>query len=414
MKRILKKTGKVLLHTFIALFLTVNAFILLSGRLYLYKGIANTYLVGKTGPTIYDKDIFYSSTINASGNEDWSEHEKFNSQFIPDNLRDYIEELETKAFLVFKGDTLLYEEYWEDHTEETVSNSFSMSKTLVGILVGIAIDEGKIESLDVSASKYLPEFRDDDRKKITIRHLLTMSSGLDWSESGADPLSDNAESYYGWDLRELATSQKMISEPGKKFKYQSGNSELLGLILENATGIDLTKYAEEKVWSKIGTTNNAYWSLDDKNGDEKAFCCVYATARDYARIGSLLLNEGRIGNEQIIPKWFYDAMIVPQAMETDEGIPNMRYGMHIWTYFGKTNPVYFAAGVKGQYIITIPEENLMIVRLGSQKKSKFVIPEQFENDMAYIRQNQYEVGHSLDLFQYIALGKMIKSQTEFK
>jgi CubicO group peptidase (beta-lactamase class C family) len=414
MKRILKKTGKVLLFTFIALFLTVNAFILLSGRLYLYKGIANTYLVGKSGPTIYDKDIFYSSTIKASGKEDWSEHEKFNSQFIPDNLREYIEELGTKAFLVFKGDTLLYEEYWEDHTEETVSNSFSMSKTLIGILVGIAIDEGKIESLDVSASKYLPEFRDDDREKITIRHLLTMSSGLDWTESGANPLSDNAESYYGWDLRELVTSQKMISEPGKKFKYQSGNSELLGLILENATGVDLTKYAEDKVWSRIGTTEDAFWSLDDENGDEKAFCCIYATARDYARLGSLLLNEGKYKNEQIIPEWFYRAMIVPQAMETDEGIPNMRYGMHIWTYFGKTNPVYLAAGVKGQYIITIPEENLMIIRLGSQKKSKFVIPEQFKNDKAYIRQNQYEVGHSLDLFQYIALGKMIKSQTEFK
>lgn len=413
MKRILKKTGKILLYTFIAVFLSVNAFILLSGRLYLYKAIGNTYLVGKSGPTIYDKDVFYSSTIKASGKKDWSEHEKFNSQFIPDDIREYMEDLGTKAFLVFRGDTLLYEEYWDDHTEETVSNSFSMSKTLVGILIGIAIEEGKIESLDVSASKYLPEFRDDERKKITIRHLLTMSSGLDWSESVADPLSNNAESYYGWDLRELVTGQKLISEPGKMFKYQSGNTELLGYVLENATGVDLTKYAEEKVWSKIGAQKDAFWSLDDEGGDEKAFCCIYATARDYARIGSLLLNEGKIGDEQVIPKWFYDRMIVPQAMKTEEGVPNMRYGLHIWTYFGKTNPIYAAQGAKGQYVITIPKENLMIVRLGSHKKPKFVIPEQFKNDKDYIRQNQYEVGHSTDLFQYIALGKMIKSQTEF-
>lgn len=413
MKRILKKTGKFLLYTFIALFITANAFILLSGRLYLYKGIANTYLVGKAGPTIYDQDVFYSSTIKGTGKKEWVKDKKFNSQAIPSDLREYIEALDTKAFLVFEGDTLLYEEYWDDHTDETVSNSFSVAKTLVSILVGIAIEEGKIESLDVSASKYIPEFKNDERKKITVRHLLTMSSGLDWSESGANPLSSNAESYYGWDLRELATSQKLISEPGKKFNYQSGNTELLGFIVEKATGVDLTKYAEEKVWSKIGANDNAYWSLDKEDGDEKAFCCIYATARDYARIGSLLLHKGKIGNEQIIPKWYYDEMIVPLKMATKEGVPNTRYGLHLWTYFGKTNPVYYARGIKGQFIITIPKENLMIVRLGSDRMPLFKIPDHLKNDKDYLRQNQNEIGHGLDLFQYIALGKMIKSQTDF-
>ncbi|NVK65818.1 MAG: serine hydrolase [Flavobacteriales bacterium] len=413
MKRILKKTGKFLLFTFIAVFISVNAFILLSGRFYLYKGIASTYLVGKTGPTIYDLDVFEYATLKAKGGTDWKKHPKLNSQWISEDLRNYMEDLETKAFLVFKGDTLLYEEYWDEHSDETRSNSFSMAKTVVSILVGIAIDEGKIESLDVSASKYIPEFRDDDRKKITIRNLLMMASGLDWTESGKNPLSDNAESYYGWDLRELVLSQKLISEPGKTFKYQSGNTQLLGYILEEATGMDLTKYAEEKIWSKIGAKNDAYWSLDDENGDEKAFCCIYATARDYAHLGSLLLNEGKVGNEQIIPKWYYDQMLVPNSMETPEGVPNTRYGLHVWTYFGKANPVYYYRGIKGQYIITIPKENLMIVRLGSKRKPNFEIPDHFKNDKEYIQQNSHEVGHALDLFQYIALGKMIKSQTEF-
>jgi CubicO group peptidase (beta-lactamase class C family) len=379
----------------------------------MYKGIANTYLVGKSGPTIYDLDVFYYSTIKGNSSKEWQEDKKYNSQVIPPTMRDYIEELGTKAFLVFQGDTLLFEEYWEDHTEETVSNSFSASKTLVAILVGIAIDEGKIESLDVSASKYLPEFRKDERKKITIRHLLTMSSGLDWTESTKNPLSDNAKSYYGWDLREQVTSQKLITEPGKKFNYQSGNTELLGFVVEKATGVDLTKYAEEKVWSKIGANNDAYWSLDDEDGDEKSFCCIYATARDYARIGSLLLHKGKIGDEQIIPKWFYEEMIVPQKLKTKEGVPNTRYGLHTWTYFGKTNPVYYCRGAKGQYIISIPKENLMIVRLGSTDKPNFEIPEHLENDKDYLRRNQDEIGHSPALFQYIALGKMIKSQTEF-
>ena len=413
MKRILKKTGKFLLYTFIALFISVNAFILLSGRLYMYKGIANTYLVGKSGPTIYDLDVFYKSTLKANSTKEWEEDKKYNSQIIPPTMREYLEELGTKAFLVFKGDTLLFEEYWDNHTDETVSNSFSASKTLVSILVGIAIDEGKIEGLDVSASKYLPEFRKDERKKITIRQLLTMSSGLDWTESTKNPLSDNAESYYGWDLREMVTSQKMISEPGKKFNYQSGNTELLGFIVEKATGTDLTKYAEEKIWSKIGATEDAYWSLDDEDGDEKAFCCLYATARDYARIGSLLLHEGKIDGVQIIPTWYYNEMIVPQEMKTKEGVPNTRYGLHIWTYFGKTNPVYYCRGAKGQYVISIPEENLMIVRLGSSDKPSFIIPDHLEKDKEYTRQNADEIGHSPALFQYIALGKMIKSQTDF-
>jgi CubicO group peptidase (beta-lactamase class C family) len=357
--------------------------------------------------------VFYNATIKGSSTKEWEEDKKFNSQVIPPSMREYIEELGTKAFLVFSGDTLLFEEYWADHTDETVSNSFSVSKTLVSILVGIAIEEGKIEGLDVSASKYIPEFGKDERRKITIRHLLTMSSGLDWTESGKNPLSDNAESYYGWNLRELVTSQKLISEPGKKFIYQSGNTELLGFIVEKATGVGLTQYAEDKVWSKIGANDDAYWSLDKEGGDEKAFCCIYATARDYARIGSLLLHEGKIGEEQIIPAWYYNEMIVPQEMETKEGIQNKRYGLHIWTYFGKTNPIYYCQGVKGQYIISIPKENLKIVRLGSDRKPNFEIPEHLKNDKEYVRQNEDEVGHAPDLFQYIALGKMIKSQTAY-
>ncbi len=413
MKRILKKAGKIFLYTFIALFISVNAFILLSGRFYMYNGIVNTYLVGKMGPSIYDLDVFYNSTLKGSSKAEWVKDKQFNKQAMPPVMRDYIEALDTKAFLVFKGDTLLYEEYWDDHTEETVSNSFSMSKTLVAILVGIAVDEGKIESLDVSASKYIPEFKKDERKKITIRDLLNMASGLDWTESGANPLSDNAESYYGWDLRDLVTSQKLISKPGKKFNYQSGNTELLGYIIEKATGVDLTKYAEEKVWSKIGANSNAYWSLDKKGGDEKSFCCIYATARDYARIGSLLLHKGKVGDEQVIPKWFYDEMIVPAKLSTKEGVPNVRYGLHIWTYFGKAHPVYYCRGINGQYIITIPDENLMIVRLGSDRTPLFEIPDHLKNDKEYVKQHQNEIGHGLDLFQYIALGKMIKSQTEF-
>ncbi len=412
MKHILKKIGKYTLVTFLGLFVTVNAFILLSGRFYIYKGVANTYLSGETGPTIYDMDIFPYSTIKSTNKSPWKEHPKINKQKIPDALRTYLEDLNTKAFLVFKKDTLLYEEYWEDHEQETISNSFSIAKTIVALLIGIAVDEGKIKNLDESIANYIPEFKGGNQETITIRHLLSMSSGLDWSESSSNPLSDNAESYYGSNLRRLTMAQKRVDEPGKVFNYQSGNSQLLAYILEEATGKDLTVYAQEKIWSKIGAGNNAYWSLDRKGGDEKAFCCVYATARDFAKIGLLLLNGGKVGEEQVIPEWYYAEMIRPANMKTEDGLQNYQYGLHIWTYFGITNPVYYCRGIKGQYIITIPEEDLMIVRLGMGRKEKFQIPEHLRNDQIYVRQNEKNVGHCLDLFQYIALGKMIKSQIE--
>ncbi|MEJ6617553.1 MAG: serine hydrolase domain-containing protein, partial [Crocinitomicaceae bacterium] len=158
--------------------------------------------------------------------------------------RKYIEDLETTAFLVYKGNTLVYEEYWDEHNAKTVSNTFSTAKTVVSMLIGIATEEGDIKSLDDPVWHYLKEFKAKGRDKITVRDLLTMSSGLDWTESAKNPLSDNAESYYGEDLKRLVMGQDVISKPGKIFKYQSGNSQLLAFILENATCKDFSKYAE--------------------------------------------------------------------------------------------------------------------------------------------------------------------------
>ena len=379
----------------------------------MYKGIANTYLKGRKGPSIYDKDIFANAQLKATSPQPLREHKKFNTQHIPKDYEAFLEKYDTRAFLVMSKDSLLYEQYWDKHNEETVSNSFSVAKTVVALLIGIAVEEGDIKNLDESVANYLPEFKGGEMESITIRNLLTMSSGLDWSESGADPLSDNAESYYGWGLRSQVTNQKLIHKPGETFRYQSGNSQLLAFIIEAATGEDLTKYAEDKIWSKIGASNDAFWSLDKEGGDEKAFCCMYATARDFLKIGQLLLNEGRVGNEQVIPEWYYAEMIRPANIKMEDGAKNQSYGLHLWTYFGMENPVQYCRGILGQYIITIPKEDLLIIRLGSKRSPKFKIPEHLENDKDYVKENEKEVGHPLGLFQYIALAKMIKSETEF-
>lgn len=411
--KVIKKIAKRIGIFLLAIFILVNLFILLSGRLYIYKGIANTYFRGEISPTIYDLDVFPYSTLQTDDvSSVISRHENYNSYQLSKEELQFINDYRTKAVLVFKNDTLLFENYWEGHTEETVSNSFSVAKTMVSILVGIATDEGKIESLDDPICKYLPEFCSDDKAKITIRNLLTMSSGLDWTESAKNPLSDNAESYYGENLHALVTSQEVETEPGKTFKYQSGNSQLLGFVIEKATGNSLSRYAEEKLWKKMGAEHEAYWSLDKEQGDEKAFCCMYATARDYGRLGILLLKKGKFNGIQIIPKWYYKEMMTVAPLDTEDGIPNYRYGLHTWIYMDKDAQVNYCRGVKGQYVITIPDEDLVIVRIGSAKQSNFTFDENRLDDDSYVEENKFKVGHSKGLFDYLELGRKIQENTE--
>ena len=409
MKKIVAKTFKYFLFTVLGLLITVNLFIVLSGRFYLYKGVANTYLVGKTGPSIYDLEISPYSTVKSRGYQSFIPyHEAINTYHISDKQRELLESLETKAFLVFKGGTLMYEEYWDSHDAATVSNSFSVAKTLVAILIGIAIDEGHIKNLDEPVATYLPEFKNKEKGVITIRHLLEMASGLDWSESSKDPLSNNAESYYGSDLKRLVMNQKSVTNPGEVFIYQSGNSQLLGMILEEATGQDLTKYAEEKVWKKIGAEHEAYWSLDRENGDEKAFCCLYAVARDYGRIGQLFLNKGKFKDEQIIPEWYYNEMVAESDLSTEDGIPNTRYGLHIWKYNHPDGQVNYCRGVNGQYIIAQPDQDLLIVRLG-EKRLPTLTMEDHKLDPKKVTRDK--IGHTFELFEYLRLGKEINLNT---
>lgn len=412
MKKLILKPLKFLLYTVIALLISVNLFIVLSGRFYIYKGFVNTYLVGKTGPGIYDKDIFAFSTLKSPKEKSNVEYSSdFNTYKLSNADRKIIEDLETRAFLVYKGDELVYEEYWDDHDDHTVSNSFSVAKSIVSLLIGIALDEGYIKSLDEPVSKYIKEFKSKNSGKITIRDLLTMSSGLDWTESGKNPLSDNAESYYGSDLRRLVTSQNLISQPGKVFKYQSGNSQLLAFVLESATGKDFSEYAEEKLWKKLGMEHDGYWSLDKENGDEKAFCCMYAVARDYGRIGQLFLNNGKFGETQVVPESYFKEMNTLADLSTEDGIPNYRYGLHTWYYKDGDNVVNYCRGVAGQYIIALPKEDLLIIRLGKKRAPDVKMEDYKSNPSKY---NIYKVGHPSDLFDYLRIGKAINLKSEKK
>lgn len=403
----IKKSLRFLFFTLLALIIIANVFILLSGRTYLYKGIMSTYLSGVSGPTIYDLDKFAKRKVaKGSITEKWNKSVGYTSSTKISDFESYNKELKTTAFLVFQGDSVLFEKYWGNHTENTISNSFSAAKTVVALLIGIAVEEGKIKNLDEPVGNYIPEFKEDELSEITIRDLLLMASGLSWTESGKNPLSDNAESYYGSDLYGLVTRQKRIGEPGKTFIYQSGNSQLLGFIIKKATGYNVSEYCSLKLWSKMGMESDAYWSLDKENGDEKAFCCLYATARDFGKLGKLITDCGKWNGEQLVPSWYFDEMVsVPDYMTTEESIKNYQYGLHIWTYQGYSSPVYYCRGILGQYIISIPEEDLVIVRLG-EKRTKNIQPD--KNDLS--EKKLKKVGHTSDFLKYINFAEQIRKE----
>jgi CubicO group peptidase (beta-lactamase class C family) len=376
----------------------LNGVIIFSGKTYLYKGIKETYLQGKKGPGIYDSLVFANREIRRSNRPLRLQNSKEKIELSAKQLS-VLEKDETTSFLVLKDGKIVVERYWENHTVNTHSNSFSMAKSVLGTLVGIAKDQGIIESFDDPISKYIDFYSDE--KRVTIRHLLTMSSDLKWRESGSNPFSENAEAYYGRDLVRLMKKLKFGDAPNDHFYYASGNSQILGYILEMASGKRISAYFEENIWSKVGTENNAFWSLDQKEGMEKTFCCLYATTRDYSKLGQLWLQRG---------VWNGDTIIQPETLEElfsfaqlNNGSKNLRYGMHFWILDHPKERIVYARGILGQYIIVFPESNCVVVRTGHERKEKYKIPQDKLHDEAFINENKYKVDHPLDLFEYVKI-----------
>lgn len=384
-KRFLKRFFLIVL----GLLVIINVALFVTGKTYLYKGIQATYLKGKSGPGIYDSLIFQNSEIKRGESfQKWGER---NSKSLKDSHISALEALRTTSFLVIQNGSIIYENYWGAHTQHTKSNSFSAAKSIVGLLIGIAIDEGKIHSFDAPVNDYLM-FVDDD--SLTIRHLLKMSSGLIWRESGSNPLSENAAAYYGSDLNTFMRKSQFDGNKNTKFDYKSGNSQLLGMLLEKATGMPIASYMEKKIWQKLGTETNALWSLDRANGIAKTFCCYYATSRDYARLGQLVNNQGL---------WRGDTIVNPETMNEltsfsvlEDGSVIHNYGLHFWLVDQPEEKVVYARGILGQYIISIPKLDVVIVRTGHERGDKF------EN---LTGAEVYKNNHPEDLFLYLSIMK---------
>ena len=274
---------------------------------------------------------------------------------------------QTTAFLIIKDDRLIYENYFNGYKRDSINTSFSVAKSFVSALVGIAIDEGLINSIDDPLTKYIPELRDKDSRysAITIKNLLSMASGLRYVEEET-PFSDDTKTYYDPNLRAIALSAVIEGEPGKRFHYNNYNYLLLGIILERATGMPVAKYMEEKLWKPLGMEAPASWSLDSEtNGFEKMESGINARAIDFAKFGRLYLNNGSNwnGEQTISEKWVSTST---SANSTND--PSIEYQYGWWIYPLQddvdNNRHFSARGNLGQFIYVAPEERLVIVRHG--------------------------------------------------
>lgn len=362
----LKKIGK----WFLIILVVLNLAIIFTGNTHIYKGVANTYLKGRSGPSIEEYGIFENREVKSAAYQAWKKSNQYNSAKIPTEINQKMEELQSVAFVVIKNGELTHEQYWDGYSEDSHSNSFSMAKTFVGILIGKAIEEGKIKSLDQPVGDFIPEYSQGENAKITIKHLLTMSSGINFDEDYVSPFAYPAKAYYGSEITALTMKYKAAEEPGKVFKYLSGNTELLALVLTKATGKTISDYMSEKIWKPIGAKNTAFWSLDHNNGMEKAYCCFNSNAPDFARIGQLYLDSGKWNGSQLVPQDFVLKSIEPaDLVYADDGAKNDKYGYAWWLIPDyKGHRIFYARGILGQYIICIPDKNMVVVRLGKKRE----------------------------------------------
>lgn len=331
-------------------------------------------------PDISDTYLFPSHTVTkADSCWDWAKAGDYNRYEMTPEEKGYLDRFGTVSFLVIQNDSILYEEYRDGWTPETLSNIFSATKSIVGLLIGIAHDEGYIESLDDKVSKYLSEFGKDGRDKITVRNLLTMSSGLNWDEAYTSLFSKTTEAYYGDNIRGLAMGLEAEEEPGKQFSYKSGDTQVLAFLLEAALNkkqgerniVTISDYAQQKLWQPMQACNDALWNLDKKDGDEKSYCCFNTTGRDVARFARLMLHQGNWNGKQLVSEEYMKEATSPASYlrnEINDGALDY-YGFQIWILNYKNMQIPYFRGLGGQYIFAIPEKNAIVVRLGHKKNN---------------------------------------------
>lgn len=351
---------------------SIIALIYTFGYDYLFSGIAKTYFRGETSATIDDGKLFSYNTVKPGVAQPWTLSSQYNKKQLPTALKENLIKTKSASFLVIKNGELLYEQYWNGNVY-TKTNSFSMAKGITVMLLGKALEEGRVKSLDQRYSDFYENYAKVPMgKNLTLYDLAAMEAGLNWNEDYQNPFAPNAKAYYGKSLAKAVLLRGFKTEPGKQFEYQSGATQLLGFALRKALDQPLADYFSQKFWQPLGMEQNAFWTTDS-NGMEKTFCCIHAESRDFAKLGQLLLQNGKWKDQQLLDEAFVNKMKTPTTQS------NQAYGLGLW--INEEHPIkhYYFWGLLGQYIIVIPEYNMVVVRTGSyenQPKDSKGRPEQ--------------------------------------
>jgi CubicO group peptidase (beta-lactamase class C family) len=271
---------------------------------------------------------------------------------------------DTLAFLVVHKDRLVYERYLGGADRQARQTSFSVAKSFVSTLVGIAIDEGLIGSVTDPVTRYLPELaaRDPRFGQVTLRDLLTMSSGIRYWETDLPwPWADDTFTYYGVDLRDVALNRTRIQQPpGREWHYNNYHPLLLGMVLERATGMPVSEYLASRLWRPLGAERDATWNLDsERSGFEKMESGLNATPVDFARFGLLALHQGAWNGTRIVSKAW-----MAGATAADTGTDPARHYQYLWWVDTQRPGRFYALGNFGQYLYVAPDAGAVVVRFG--------------------------------------------------
>ncbi len=349
---------------------------------YLLKGVRVVYLTGHDTAFIDDHEYFENEVIPESNSpQPWALHSDYNTVEATSKLNELNSEFGTVAYLIIKNDSLWYENYAEGYGTESQTNSFSMAKSVTSALMGKAIEDGYMKGLDQKVGDFIDAYKDTD---LTVGDLSSMSSGLDWDEDYKNPFGVTARANYDDDLAECILNQKVIETPGQSYKYLSGNTQLLGMTVEAATNKKLAVYLSESFWQPMGFEQPALWQVDDEDNKlVKAFCCIGSNARDFARFGKLYKDHGKWNGKQLLDSAFVAKSIKPRFSESPE------YGYGFWLSNHLNKEIFVMRGMLGQYVITVPEDNVIIVRLGHQKGAKTEDP--FSHDFYEYIEEAYKM-----------------------
>ena len=334
-----------------------------SGYGYLFELGVKVIEIGRTTAGLEDYIHFDVREIPKSdAPQPWALHPDYNSVPPTKTLKKLHEAHKTVAFLIIKNDSIWHEQYFDGFGKDSKTNSFSMIKTIVAASLAKAIEEGHVKSFNQKAKDFLPWLKGAYANEMTVGDLATMSSGLDWKEDYDNLLTITPRTYITRDITRVMKNIPIKNEPGKKFVYQSGSTQLLSLVLTAATGETISSLVRRYFWNPMGADADANWRLDSaEKGIEKSYCCFNSNARDYARFAALFKNGGVWNGTQLISPEYVRKSVTSQF----ENGEDYGYGWWLGSHMGKR--FFSMRGHNGQYAIVFPEDDVIVVRLGHEQ-----------------------------------------------